>query len=83
MRGALHHGGGGIRLLDAQQKWAAPTKLFPPGPFVTTLEAPTDGDYQIVLFNNLEPGATSNNVEITEIGPVDLELVSIRAANTP
>jgi hypothetical protein len=82
-RGVVHKGGGGIGLLDAQQQWAAPTKVFSSGPFVTMLAAPADGDYQIVLFNNLELDATNINVEIEEVGLVGVEVASAQAANIP
>ena len=37
------------------------------------MEAPADGDYRIVIANNLPAGQTANDVTVAEVGLVGLD----------
>jgi hypothetical protein len=67
--GTVRKGGIVLGLLDERDQWAA-TIAVQPGPFRKALEVPADGEYRIVIANNLPVGQRSNDVEVTEIGLV-------------
>ena len=65
--GTVRRGGIVLGLLDKSGSWAA-TKAISTGAFRTAIEAPVDGDYRIVIANNLPAGQTTNDVQVDEIG---------------
>jgi hypothetical protein len=77
--GRVRQGGIVLGLLDSQERWAA-TIAIPPGPFRTAVEVPKDGEYRIVVANNLPAGQVVNDAEITEIGLVGLDSADHRVA---
>jgi hypothetical protein len=77
--GTVRRGGIMLGLLNSQEQWAA-TIAIPPGPFRTAVQVPEDGEYRIVVANNLPSGQKVNDAEITEIGLVGLDPVYHRVA---
>ena len=61
-----------LGLLDRSEQWAATTTIGE-GAFRTAVEAPTDGQYRIVIANNLHDGQRVNSVQITEVGLVGFD----------
>jgi SAM-dependent methyltransferase len=70
--GTVQQGGLLLGLLDRSEQWAVTTAIGE-GPFRTGIEVPIDGEYRIVIANNLSAWQTSNDVEISEIGLVELD----------
>ena len=77
--GNVRQGGIMLGLLDSQERWAA-TIAIPPGPFRMAVEVPKDGEYRIVVANNLQAGQNVNDAEIAEIGLIGLDPADHRAA---
>jgi hypothetical protein len=51
------------------------------GNFVATVESPADGEYQIVVSNNLLGGETSNEVHVETIGIVSTDPAELQVNN--
>ncbi len=77
--GTVMNGGIVLGLLDSRGQWAT-TAAIPPGVFRTTVQAPADGKYRIVIANNLPAGQTANDAEVTEVGLVGLDPAALRVA---
>ena len=76
--GMVKQGGIVLGLLNSQDKWATQTAISV-GPFRTAVEVPADGEYRIVIANNLPTGQQTNDAEITEVGLVGLDPATVRA----
>jgi SAM-dependent methyltransferase len=70
--GTVRQGGIVLGLLDKSEQWAVTTAIGE-GTFRTGIKVPTDGEYRIVIANNLSAWQTRNAVEISEIGLVHLD----------
>jgi hypothetical protein len=70
--GTVRQGGITLGLLDRNDQWAVTTAIGE-GLFRTGIEVPIDGEYRIVIANNLSAGQKRNEVEIREIGLVGLD----------
>ena len=68
--GTVHDGGIVFGLLNDRNQWAVKTAMGP-GQFRSALEVPSDGEYRIVIGNDLPLGQRTNNAEVNEIGLVD------------
>lgn len=78
-RGVVRRGGAVLGLMNKQLQWAATPVMFPSGPFVTAaIEVPADGEYQIVLLNNVKPRKASD-IEITDVGFLGLDPAAVRS----
>jgi hypothetical protein len=66
-----------LGLLDSHGQWATEAAI-PPGVFRTTVQAPADGEYRIVIANNLPDAHTANDAEVTEVGLVGLDPAALR-----
>ena len=51
-------------LLDRHDQWAVTTAI-PPGPFRAAINVLVEGEYKIVIANNLSAGQAINHVEVT------------------
>jgi hypothetical protein len=47
------------------------------------VEAPADGEYRIVIANNLPAGEQVNDAEVSEVGLVGLDPAAQRVAPAP
>jgi hypothetical protein len=77
--GTVRQGGIVLGLLDSHDKWAVTTAV-PQGTFRVAIEAPVEGEYKIVIANNLSAGHSINDVEVLEVGLVDLDPATLRVA---
>jgi len=75
--GTVHRGGVMLGLLDSHDQWAA-TVLIGEGTFRNGIAAPSDGDYRIVIANNLSKQQATTDVEIREIGLVERDAADYR-----
>ena len=73
--GTGRDGGILLGLLDNNGHWAVTTAI-PRGPFAKTVEVPADGEYRVVIANNLRGWQTKNDVEIRGVGFVGLDPAS-------
>jgi hypothetical protein len=70
--GTIEHGGLTFGLLDASNRWAAsvsPAK----GPFRAAVTVPADGDYRLIVANNVPPGQRRNAVTVTRVGLINAD----------
>ncbi len=70
--GTVRQGGIVLDLLDSSEQWAVTTAIGE-GTFRTGIEVPIDGKYRIVIANNLSGRQKRNDVEVIEIGLVELD----------
>ena len=70
--GVVKRGNFAVGLLDAEERWVA-IKAMGPGRFRTLIEAPAAGAYRVVLTNDASPRWPFANVEVSEIGLIDLD----------
>lgn len=75
--GTVQHGGIVLGLLDGNDHWAA-TATIGEGTFRNGVEVPLDGEYRIVIVNNLSSRHRGNDVEISEIGLVERDPAECR-----
>jgi SAM-dependent methyltransferase len=75
--GTVHRGGMQLGLVDGRDQWAAMV-LIGEGTFRNGIEAPSDGDYRIVIANHLSERQTTADVEVREIGLVERDAADYR-----
>ena len=75
--GTVHRGGLELGLLDSHDRWAATVQIGE-GTFRNGIEAPSDGEYRIVIANSLSEQQPTNDVEIREIGLVERDAADYR-----
>jgi hypothetical protein len=66
-RGYLEEGGISVGLVR-NGKWEAQVAVTEPGEFVAIARAPSDGEYSVVVANNLQGSSLYNNVVIRRLG---------------
>jgi hypothetical protein len=66
-RGYLEEGGISVGLVR-NGKWEAQVAVTEPGEFVAIAQAPSDGEYSVVVANNLQGPSLYNNVVIRRLG---------------
>jgi hypothetical protein len=77
--GTVRQGGIMLGLLDSRDQWAVTTAISE-GPFRVAIEVSVEGEYKIVIANNLSAGQAINDVEVTEVGLVELDPAALRVA---
>ena len=70
--GTVRRGGITLGLLNANDQFAKQIAILS-GKFRSFVEAPAEGTYRIVIANNLSTWQKRNDVEVTEIGLVELD----------
>ncbi len=66
-RGRLEEGGISVGLVR-NGKWEAQVAVTEPGEFVAIARAPSDGEYSVVVANNLQGSSLHNDVVIRRLG---------------
>jgi endonuclease YncB( thermonuclease family)/ubiquinone/menaquinone biosynthesis C-methylase UbiE len=75
--GTVRQGGIVLGLLDSREQWARTTAIGE-GTFRTAIEVHIEGEYRVVIANNLSDGQRRNDVEVTEVGLVGLDPAKYR-----
>jgi hypothetical protein len=66
-KGIVRRGGLALGLLDRQNHWATLVAIGS-GAFLAVTTAPVDGEYQIVVANNLPAGIMTNDATVHDVG---------------
>jgi hypothetical protein len=75
--GAVMQGEILLGLLDSHGQWATEAAILP-GVFRKTVQVPAEGEYRIVIANNLPDAHAANDAEVTEVGLVGLDPAALR-----